>query len=239
MSTVREFIQDSSTAQTETEVFACFSKALRSLGFDAEAYFLLNNFHDAHDRPYKAILNTGPPVVIDLYVKDRLEPTNSTHYLARTTGKNYSWYDKPSNIDLHNDYKYFLGELYSTGLTSGFAIPVFGQGTEQAFVNIGNYHGKADESSEEAQIARLLSYHLHERIKEIMGIRQEVLSLSEREREVLQWVMAGKSDSVIADIMAISSHTVDTYLRRCYQKLNVSNRVAAVVKAISLGIITP
>ena len=86
-------------------------------------------------------------------------------------------------------------------------------------------------------LACLLSYHLHERVRQIKGDYHSLPSLSPREKEVLEWVMAGKSDSVIADIMGISDHTVGTYLRRCYHKLDVSNRIAAVVKALGLGLI--
>jgi DNA-binding NarL/FixJ family response regulator len=63
--------------------------------------------------------------------------------------------------------------------------------------------------------------------------------LSPREREVLVWVAKGKSNSVIADILGVSESTVDTFLRRLYNKLNATNRITAVVKAIRLGIIVP
>lgn len=63
--------------------------------------------------------------------------------------------------------------------------------------------------------------------------------LSPREREVLVWVAKGKSNSVIADILGVSESTVDTFLRRLYSKLNATNRITAVVKAIRLGIIVP
>lgn len=63
--------------------------------------------------------------------------------------------------------------------------------------------------------------------------------LSPREKEVLVWVAKGKSNSVIAEILGVSESTVDTFLRRIYTKLNATNRITAVVKAIRLGIITP
>lgn len=63
--------------------------------------------------------------------------------------------------------------------------------------------------------------------------------LSPREKEVLHWVAKGKSNSVIADILGVSESTVDTFLRRIYSKLNATNRITAVVRAIRLGIISP
>lgn len=62
-------------------------------------------------------------------------------------------------------------------------------------------------------------------------------NLSEREVEVLGWVAQGKSNTVIADILCIASGTVDTYLRRIFEKLNVADRTSAAVKGVSLGLI--
>lgn len=61
--------------------------------------------------------------------------------------------------------------------------------------------------------------------------------LSAREKEILQWVARGKSNSVIATILEISAATVDTYMRRIYEKLDVSDRTSAAVKGIGLGLV--
>jgi DNA-binding CsgD family transcriptional regulator len=61
--------------------------------------------------------------------------------------------------------------------------------------------------------------------------------LSSREKEILDWVARGKSNTVIADILEISPGTVDTYMRRIYEKLDVSDRTSAAVKGVGLGLI--
>jgi two-component system, NarL family, response regulator LiaR len=48
--------------------------------------------------------------------------------------------------------------------------------------------------------------------------------LSEREREVLQGIVAGSSSAKIAEHLALSAKTVDTYRCRLMAKLGVSNR---------------
>lgn len=62
-----------------------------------------------------------------------------------------------------------------------------------------------------------------------------VLPLTWREREVLRWVAAGKTDRDVADILAISHRTVHKHLQRVYCKLGVETRTAAVMRAISNG----
>ncbi|MEP6343970.1 MAG: helix-turn-helix transcriptional regulator [Maricaulaceae bacterium] len=62
------------------------------------------------------------------------------------------------------------------------------------------------------------------------------IKLTTRESEVLSWVAQGKSNIVIAEILGVSHHTIDNYLRRAYAKIGVNNRTLAAVKAISLGL---
>jgi LuxR family quorum-sensing transcriptional regulator LasR len=63
--------------------------------------------------------------------------------------------------------------------------------------------------------------------------------LTRRELEVLQWVMAGKSSWEISRITNCSEATVNFHMANVRQKFNVNTRQQAVVKAISLGLLTP
>jgi DNA-binding NarL/FixJ family response regulator len=55
-------------------------------------------------------------------------------------------------------------------------------------------------------------------------------TLAEREREVLDLLAKGFLYKEIADQLGISRHTVDTHLRRIYEKLHVRSRGQAVAK---------
>jgi DNA-binding CsgD family transcriptional regulator len=55
-------------------------------------------------------------------------------------------------------------------------------------------------------------------------------NLSRREREVLEWVAAGKSDAQAAAILGISVRTVQKHLEHIYEKLGVEGRTAAVMR---------
>jgi len=54
--------------------------------------------------------------------------------------------------------------------------------------------------------------------------------LSERQRQVLDLLAAGQPYKMIADKMGVSIHTVRSYLRRTYEKLQVHSRTEAVAK---------
>jgi DNA-binding CsgD family transcriptional regulator len=57
-------------------------------------------------------------------------------------------------------------------------------------------------------------------------------SLTDREREVLSWVSAGKSNAQIAQIVGASPRTVAKHLERTYEKLGVESRTAAAMRAV-------
>jgi DNA-binding CsgD family transcriptional regulator len=60
-------------------------------------------------------------------------------------------------------------------------------------------------------------------------------SLTPRERDVLRWLGAGKTDKDIGAILAISPRTVHKHLEHIYEKLGVETRTAAVMRAGSLS----
>jgi DNA-binding CsgD family transcriptional regulator len=59
--------------------------------------------------------------------------------------------------------------------------------------------------------------------------------LTAREREVLDWVAAGKTNRDIAAILGASPRTVEKHLERIYEKLGVETRTAAAMRGLKLS----
>lgn len=62
-------------------------------------------------------------------------------------------------------------------------------------------------------------------------------NLTEKEKEILQNLVKGKSYKMIAEEMSISTETVKTHMKNIYTKLHVNSNTEAVVKAIKDKII--
>jgi len=62
-------------------------------------------------------------------------------------------------------------------------------------------------------------------------------SLSQRERECLKWIAAGKTDWEIGAILTLSEKTVNVYVERAKRKLGVQTRTQAIVHALRGGFI--
>lgn len=61
--------------------------------------------------------------------------------------------------------------------------------------------------------------------------------LTEREYEVLKFVVMGKSNTEIADELFISVHTAKAHVCSILQKMSVTHRVQAAVKAVRKGLL--
>ena len=62
--------------------------------------------------------------------------------------------------------------------------------------------------------------------------------LTEREREVLQLIAEGKTSREVAELLNISSSTVDTHRAHIMEKLDLHNPYEVVLYAVRKGLIT-
>ncbi|WP_179402090.1 autoinducer binding domain-containing protein [Burkholderia guangdongensis] len=61
--------------------------------------------------------------------------------------------------------------------------------------------------------------------------------LTVRERDVLRWTAEGKTACEIGEILGIAERTVNFHIRNIFEKLGATNKVQAVVKAMSAGLL--
>ena len=73
------------------------------------------------------------------------------------------------------------------------------------------------------------------RLRHVQGVDD----LTEREREVLEQLAAGRSNAEIGEALYLSEATVKTHLSRVLAKLGVRDRVQAVIAAFHAGLAPP
>jgi DNA-binding CsgD family transcriptional regulator len=68
----------------------------------------------------------------------------------------------------------------------------------------------------------------------------DLLELSQREAEVLFWVMQGKGNQAIATQLSVSQSTIRKHLESIYHKLGVQSRTEAIAQVLEkLGVLNP
>lgn len=88
-------------------------------------------------------------------------------------------------------------------------------------------------------ILKYLIPHFHQSFARVLMRTDQhpAVCLSEREREVLEWVRHGKSNYDIAAILGISENTVKYHLKVIMQKMDTKTRLQSVAVALHLGLI--
>ncbi len=100
-------------------------------------------------------------------------------------------------------------------------------------------------SARTAGLLELLTPHMHLALTRALsdvrpfagGHHAPPICLTVRERDVLHWMVEGKTNWEIAHISSRSEHTVKHQVERLLVKLGSSNRAQAVAKALGLGIV--
>lgn len=86
-------------------------------------------------------------------------------------------------------------------------------------------------------ISPLIARQILVRFRPVEQVRHQAATLSAREQEVLEFITKGFSSNEIAGLMSVSHHTVLTYVRRIYAKLEVKSRTEAIYEARHQGLL--
>jgi LuxR family transcriptional regulator/LuxR family quorum-sensing system transcriptional regulator CciR len=171
------------------------------------------------------------------YFAANLMPTDPIRAHASVSSVPFRWSDVPElrPFSPEEDRHYQLLTQYYE--YDGLTIPVFGPNGRNGYVVMAFPKGFTLSSRRMLEF-RVVSQFAHQRACELVTFRDNASPLSRREQEVLSWMARGKSNSVIADIIGVSTNTVDTHVRRIFVKLQVRDRVSAAVIATGQGLIS-
>ena len=88
-------------------------------------------------------------------------------------------------------------------------------------------------------ITRRLIERFARRDEDAAAVHRDLAALTPREREVLRLLARGLSNAELAGQLHLSEATVKTHVARILGKLNLRDRVQAVVVAYETGLVTP
>jgi LuxR family transcriptional regulator len=222
-------------ARTAAEAFAAILDVVVALGFEycgyvlnlplplsSPRYEMVNNYPEAWKSRYgekdyiavdpsvrKALWSTRP----GLWTDELFAPTPQLWREAQEAGLRHGWFQ--SCIDK----KGVVGIL--TLARSGAPI------------------SRMELVAHDLQL-RWLVQVAHQSLSKLLMAKLGILeypSLTEREVQVLRWTADGKTTGEISNILAISENTVNFHIKNAVQKLQSSNKTAAVVRAAVLGLL--
>jgi DNA-binding CsgD family transcriptional regulator len=144
----------------------------------------------------------------------------------------------PELVELTPEERAHLDGYRAAGVRNGLGLQVFGPNGRNGIFAIDLEPDLPRLPPAELARLRWACQAMHLRYCDLLlPTLGKLPSLSSREAEVLGWVVRGKSNAAIGDILGISAHTVDAHLRRIYLKLGVFDRISAALRALGFGLI--
>jgi DNA-binding CsgD family transcriptional regulator len=187
------------------------------------------------DSNHRSVVSDAPGAISarQIEVFDRYFPE---HPLVRAHGRNPAAVTKRIS-DLVPKEAFLETPLYNDyyrpiGIRHTMALPVHVD--RRLLVSFVFNRASSAFGERELQLAETLRPHLAN-LYRLAGANTPVntAALTAREREVLGWVAAGKTNRDIAAILGARPRTVEKHLERIYEKLGVETRTAAVMRAKS------
>lgn len=132
----------------------------------------------------------------------------------------------------------FYSQAKSFGLTNGFSHII---SNERIFALMSVAGGDLVNSSRTRVIINNLAPHFHQLVLYLTHkkARDNIPSLTPREREVLLWAMEGKSNWEISVILGISQESIKGHIANILRKLDAGNRAHAVAIALQYNLLFP
>lgn len=212
----------------------------RSVGIEMMSYHHLPPPGAKDYTPNITVAAVGfPKEWSELYVENNFFDVDPIPKRALDSTIPFWWSEISKDPSLTSEELEYLDALSAANIGDGLAVSVFGPHGRNGYAALGFGKKKMDLSIVDIAALQWACQLGHQRYCGLLRSKApNGVTLSKREVEILEWVARGKSNSVIADIVGISTYTVDTYLRRIYGKLHVSDRVTAALRGMAIGLVT-
>ena len=228
-----DLIEDFEHTRTPEEVVEQLASSLSMFGFST---ILITGVPEPPQRvePY-FLMNGWPRRWSGHNAKPNNYADDPTAAWCRRTIDPFEW-SEGSDLPGHSAPDLPCASEDDAGLGKRYLVPVIRATGSTSCVTMAGERPELESRARRA--VYMLSLYAHARAVSLLdctdgaGPRRE---LTLREREVLQWIAAGKSSWDVSVILGISERTVNWLISRACRKLNAVNRTHAVVNAIRAG----
>ena len=153
------------------------------------------------------------------------------------TSCSYSWDEVMRRRPVDAAQKRIRSEAGECGLRTGLFTPVAWHDGSFSAVVLAGTHCDLDDGLIRTSAEVLSAYYGAELRRLSPPTPARAVVLSPRQRECLAWVRQGKSSGVIAEILGLSTDTVEEHIAAACRKLGVRTRVQGAVEASLQGLI--
>lgn len=225
-----EFVSAAEGARSPDQVLHLFQKEIDQVGFHAYLMVVM----DGRDFTRRVIANGWHPEWTSVYTKEGMAEADPVARNFLHSVHPFLWSEAPYDTERETRAKVIMQRATDFRMTDGFCIPIH---YDSAITAVSVAGEKPDLGQGVRSALHLMSLFAHNRVRALMKSPPAYPHrlLTPREREVLQWVSAGKSDWDISAILHISERTARAHVTNAARKLNAVNRPAAIAEALRVG----
>ncbi|MDA0781159.1 MAG: LuxR family transcriptional regulator [Rickettsiales bacterium] len=240
---VDNFIDESYQLKDSEKLIGLFERAISSLGFDKFVYSFMTEQPSIKETAKHGVIRSYPDDWMKHYLEKDYINIDPTYRLALRTPGVFSWKELEERISLPEISVKMMREAQDANIKSGASVSIHGMNND--VVGMGFASSENDANTSKCSLHRLhaLAHQFHLVYTDIFSLENnnvfiEDVVLTGKERDVLIWCSRGKSNSVIADIVGTSEHTVHFHLKNIFKKLQVNDRTTAVLLAYKKRLIS-
>ena len=136
-----------------------------------------------------------------------------------------------------------MSDAWEHGYQRGLTVPIHGPNQDFGILSLysdlsdSQFITNADNTQHDVH---LISHYIHNAVQKKLKLEVVIpkpLALTNREVEILQWTVEGKTAWEIGSILQISERTVNFHIQNVMEKFGVHNKTQAAAKAIGMGML--
>lgn len=236
---LEEFVHNAGRAVSTQSLFDLYRNEMAAIGFDRIVFSLITDHPEHGYSSGHGIMLNYPSEWMRFYSQKGYELIDPVRHKIYNADDVFTWASLHREHDLTKAQTECLRLADDAGLHDGIGVPLRGPRGELAGIGAASNFGGVDHHADVLGRVGLLSHHFYTCFRRLERKPEGFTppSLSDREREALAWYALGKNKQEIGSILHLSAHTVSNQLRTAQRKLAAPNMVAAVSRALKLGLI--
>lgn len=232
-----DVIDDVSRVTLSPNIGPVLADAMAKFGFTALG---INGLPPpSEDADPRILTETTPEGFRDLYIHDRFYLVDHICAHARAAHEPFRYSEAPYDRTNSRGHERFMQALDIFDMGKGLIVPVGRPTTIPACVWLaGKNPDLDDDSCQTVELIALFAASKAHALSRPLDVGLRVSKLTARERDVLQWIAAGKTSWEISVISGLSERAINRIIAGAMTKLNAVTRAQAVVNAIRTGEVT-
>jgi DNA-binding CsgD family transcriptional regulator len=220
------------------ETLEAFWREAQARSVQRCSLFVVPPFHSAGAENARQFWWGYHPDWIAHYLEKRPDHRDEVPDYVIDGGKTMLWADAVRLVPQTDENRALKAEFFRFHRNDAVSAPLYGPNGYNALLNFS--FGVELETADNPcvkEIVDLGSRAFSNYILHVQSAQVAAIPLSPRELEIVALSAKGQSNKELARTLGISPSSVDTYMRRIFAKLGVTDRVQAVLRCMSLGLV--